>query len=379
MDSGSPVKIEGHVAAGFEPVREAFAENFAGDEVGASFAVHRRGRPLVDLWGGHRDAARTQPWRRDSLANLWSTSKGLAALCCAVLVDRGRLDYEAPVARYWPEFAAHGRERVTVAMLLSHQAGLSGLREPVAWLDFCDAARINARLLAQEPLFEPGSASGYHAVSFGPLVGELVRRVDGRSLGRVLREEVAGPLGADLHIGLPGSEHPRCAEMIPHPASEGPREFQNEVQRCALGNPGADPGVCNRPAWRSAEIPSVNGQGCATGIAAVYDALANGGARGDVRLLSSAVLARATETRIDGPDLVLPVRMQWASGFIRNVYRVIYGPNPEAFGHTGYGGSYGYADPEAGVGVGYAMNYMAANLLGDPRGIRLVRALHACL
>jgi CubicO group peptidase (beta-lactamase class C family) len=372
-------EIHGRVEPGFERVREAFAENFDGVEVGASFAVRRGERALVDLWGGFSDAARTRPWRRDTLANVWSTTKGISALVCALLVDRRALDYDAPVARLWPEFGARGRQRVTLAMLLSHQAGLSGPREPVTWLDFCDADAMNARLLAQDPLFEPGSASGYHAVTFGPLVGELVRRAAGRSLGRFLADEIAGPLGADFFIGLPEREEPRCAEAIGFPAGESAPRFSNEAQRCALGNPRPDPLIPNQRAWRAAEIPSVNGRASADGIARIYAALAAGGALGGVRLLSRATLSRATACQISGVDLVLPVPLEWGCGWIRNSLKVIYGPNPEAFGHTGWGGSFGYADPQAGIGVGYAMNRMGESILGDPRGIRLVRALHDCL
>ena len=373
-----PVTIHGHVAAGFEPVRAAFEKNFCDGEVGAAFAAVREGRTLVDLWAGQADRARTLPWQRHTLANIWSTTKGFAALCCAMLVDRGELDYDSAVAHYWPEFGAHGKERVTVAMLLSHQAGLSGPREPVDWLDYCDAGKINELLLAQEPLFEPGSASGYHATTFGPLVGELFRRAAGCSLGSFLRDEVAGPLAADVFIGLPEGEEPRVAEMIGYEVGATPVEFADDVQRCALANPAADPEISNERAWRAAEIPSVNAQASAAGIAKIYGTLANGGALDGVRLVSRETLAAATACRHAGVDRVLMLPFEWSCGFIRNVHKVLYGPNPEAFGHTGYGGSYGYADPERRIGVGYVMNKMGANLIGDMRGSSLMRALHAC-
>lgn len=375
-----PVKVHGRVADGFEPVQEAFAENFSGDEVGASFAAFRNGRTLVDIWAGYADRSETRPWERDTLGNVWSTTKGMTATCCAMLVDRGLLDYDATVASYWPEFGGRGREKVTLAMLLSHQAGMSGVREPLSsWLDFLDGERINRLLFEQEPLFEPGSASGYHAISYGTLVGELVRRVTGESLGNFLRREVCEPLGADFYIGLPESEDHRTAEMIGHPVGDTPMTSANEVQRAALANPPPDPEVPNQRAWRAGEIPSANGQASASGIARIYDALANGGEVDGVRLLSAATLDRARSCQIDEVDLVLPVQMFWGCGFILNNMKVIYGPNSEAFGHTGYGGAFGYADPVTGIGVGYVMNQMAASLLGDPRGIRLVRALHGCL
>jgi CubicO group peptidase (beta-lactamase class C family) len=374
-----PLEIHGRVEAGFEPVLGAFEANFSSGEVGAAFAVMRGERLLVDLWAGHADRARTAPWRRETLANVWSTTKGIASLCCAMLVERGALDYDAAVAHYWPEFDAHGKGRVTVGMLLSHQAGLSGPREPIGWLDYCDPAAVNELLLAQEPLFEPGSGSGYHASTFGPLVGELFRRVDGRSLGRFLREEVAGPLAADVFIGLPEREEHRVAEMIGYDLGEAQLEFADEVQRCALANPPPDPEISNQRAFRAAEIPSVNGQATAAGLARVYAALANGGELDGIRLLSPATISEATALRFSGVDQVFKFPFEWASGFIRNTHKLLYGPNPLAFGHTGYGGSYGYADPEAGIGVGYVMNQMGASLIGDARGANLVRALHACI
>jgi CubicO group peptidase (beta-lactamase class C family) len=374
----STPEIHGHVESGFEPVSDAFEQNFAEGEVGASFAVVREGRSLVELWAGHSDRARAAAWQRDTLANVWSTTKGITALCCAMLVERGKLDYDAAVAHYWPEFAAHGKEGVTVAMLLSHQAGLSGPREPIEWLDYCDIEAVNDLLLAQEPLFEPGSVSGYHASTFGPLVGGLFRRAAGQSVGDFLRDEIAGPLGADVFIGLPESEEYRVAEMLGYDLGAAQVEFANDVQRCALANPEADPEISNRRAWRSAEIPSVNGQASAAGIARIYGALANGGEANGMRLVSPETLAAATALRFKGTDRVFMLPFEWGAGFIRNAHKVLYGPNAQAFGHTGYGGSYGYADPDQRIGVGYVMNQMGASLVGDARGANLIRALHAC-
>jgi len=377
--------IQGRVAPGFEPVREAFEQNFSeGHELGASFAVERDGERLVDLWGGWCDAARARPWQPDSLITVYSTTKGIGALVCAVLVDRGALDYDAPVARYWPEFGGNGREAVSVAMLLSHQAGLSATREPVTEADFYEPARLLEMLLEQEPLFEPGTASGYHAITYGPLVGELVRRVCGRSLGSFLRSEICEPLGADFFIGLPEEEEPRVAELVSPPRSEVstilnlPKD-PNEVMRLALGNPRARAETPNTRAWRAAEIASVNGQGCARGLARIYGALAAGGTVDGVKVLSRETLERGTASQIAARDLVIPFPMDWACGWMRNYHGVIYGPNKDAFGHSGYGGSFGFADPNARVGVGYVMNRMAANMMGDPRSLRLVRALFQCL
>jgi len=374
----APVEIHGHVEAGFEAVRIAFDENFSDGELGASVSVTREGRTLVDLWAGYADRARTTSWQHDTLANVWSTTKGISSLCCAMLVDRGDLDYDELVAHYWPEFGAHGKQHVTVAMLLSHQAGLSGPREPVEWLDFCETERMNDLLLAQEPLFEPGSASGYHATTFGPLVDGLFQRVAGRSIGSFLRDEIAGPLAADFFIGLPESEEHRVAEMVGYDTDAFSVDFVDDVQRLALANPEADPEISNRRAWRAAEIPSVNGQANAAGIAKIYGALANGGESAGTRLLSPEALAKATSLRHKGVDRVFRLPFEWGAGFIRNVHKVLYGPNPNAFGHTGYGGSYGFADPERRIGVGYVMNQMGASLIGDTRGANLVRALYSC-
>jgi CubicO group peptidase (beta-lactamase class C family) len=374
----APIDIHGHIEAGFEAVRLAFEENFAGDEVGASIAVTCEGRTLVDLWAGHADRTNTAPWQRDTLANVWSTTKGISSLCCAMLVDRGMLEYDELVSHYWPEFGAHGKQDVTVAMLLSHQAGLSGPRKPVDWLDFCDTEGINDLLLAQEPLFEPGSVSGYHATTFGPLVDGLFQRAAGRSIGSFLRDEIAGPLAADFFIGLPESEEHRVAEMIGYDTGAFSVDFVNDVQRLALANPEADPEISNRRAWRAAEIPSVNGQASAAGIATIYGVLASGGESSGTRLLSPEALAKATSLRHKGVDQVFMLPFEWGAGFIRNVHKVLYGPNPNAFGHTGYGGSYGFADPERRLGVGYVMNQMGASLVGDTRGANLVRALYTC-
>lgn len=374
--------VHGSVAAGFEPVREAFQANFdAGQEIGAAFAVYRGEEVLVDLWGGHADRAATRPWAADTLGCVWSTTKGMAALCCAMLADRGLLDYEAPVARYWPEFAGSGRDGTTVGMLLSHQAGLSAPVAATEALDFCDNDLINARLLSQETLFPPGSASGYHALTFGPLVGELVRRIDGRTVGTFFREEVAEPLAADVHIGLPEAEDHRAAEMI-GPKRSGkaslPSSF-NDIQRLTFTNPAPPPEISNQRAWRAAEIAAAGGQASARGIARVYSALAAGGAVDGVRLLSAATISAASARRIFGDDLVLGVPVDWGSGFVRNSARVIYGPDPDAFGHSGYGGSCGCAAPQAGLGIGYVMNRMYPNLVGDPRAQGLIATVYSCL
>lgn len=370
--------VHGQVAEGFERVRDAFAANFAaGRETGASFAVAIDGRRVVDLWGGFADRAGTRPWQKDTLVNVWSTTKGLASLCIAILVDRGRLSYEQTVASVWPEFAAAGKEKLTIGELLSHQGGLSGATTTLATADFADHEAMAQLLAAQEPMFATGQ-SGYHAVTHGFLTGELVRRVTGRSLGRFFAEAVAGPLGADAWIGLPESEDFRVCEMIAAPAGTPQPLPRHPAARAALANPPIDADAPNQRWWRAAEIPSVNAQTNARALATIYGMLACGGEAAGRRYLSPETIAEATRTRVHGTDLVLGIPMRWAAGFARND-GAIYGPNRSAFGHSGWGGSFGCADGDARLSMGYAMNRMYANLRGDPRTLDLVAAVYACL
>ncbi len=370
--------IEGFVSPGFERVREAFAANFSeGREVGATFAVTRNGEPVVDLWGGFVDQQRTRPWQRDTLANVWSTTKGLASLCVAMLVDRGLVSYDQPMADIWPEFAASGKASLTVAEVLSHQGGLSGADTKLAASDFADHDAMAARLAAQTPLFDAGQ-SGYHAVTHGFLTGEIVRRTDGRTLGRFFAEELAGPLAADAWIGLPESDDARVAEMIPAPPGTPAPLPPHPAARAALANPPLDARLPNERWWRAAEIPSVNAQTNARAIARIYGMFACGGEIDGRRYLSRAAIEAATRLRVRGPDLVLGIPMRWAAGFSLND-GVTYGRNRNTFGHSGWGGSLGCTDPDAKLGIGYAMNQMYANLRGDPRSLALIEAVYDSL
>jgi CubicO group peptidase (beta-lactamase class C family) len=371
-------KIDGFVAPGWERVREAFALNFAaGREVGASFAVVRDGALVVELWGGFRDRARTRPWTRDTLVNVYSTTKGLAALCVALLVERGKLSYEQTVASVWPEFAAAGKRALTIAELLSHQAGLSGLREPIALTDYADHAKIARLLAAQRPFCAPGQ-SGYHAITHGFLAGELVRRATGKTLGAFFAEELARPLGADAWIGLPEAEDRRAAELIAPPEGPNLPPPEHPAARAALASPALEPEIPNQRWWRAAEIPAANGHATGAALARIYGMLARGGEQDGRRYLSRQTLAEATRTRVESTDLVLQVPMGWCAGWMLNGLG-IYGPNPRSFGHAGWGGSFGAADPDARLGFGYAMNQMYANLMGDPRSLALVEATYASL
>ena len=374
----SGAKIEGFVAPGWERVRDAFAANFdAGREVGASFAVVRDGTCVVDLWGGFRDAARSAPWTRDTLVNVWSTTKGLGSLCVALLVERGLLSYEQTVASVWPEFAANGKGALTIGQALSHQGGLSGVREPIVAADYADHAKIARLLAAQEPFFPPGQ-SGYHAITHGFLTGELVRRATGKTLGAFFRDEIATPLGVDAWIGLPEREDARVAEIVPPEGGPVMPPPSHPAVAAALGNPPLDPAAPNQRWWRACELPAANGQTNAAALARIYGMLARGGEQDGRRYLSRATLSEATRERISTTDLVLQVPMSWAAGWMRNELG-IYGDNPNTFAHAGWGGSFGAADPDAKLGFGYAMNQMFPNLMGDPRSLTLLEASYESL
>ncbi|MFF7091140.1 serine hydrolase domain-containing protein [Streptomyces rubradiris] len=381
--------IHGHCDPRFTAVRDAFEENFrTRGELGAAVAVTVAGRTVVDLWGGWADPARTRPWERDTVVNVWSTTKGVVALCAHLLADRGLLDLDAPVAAYWPEFAAEGKEKVLVRHLLSHRAGLPGLREPHSLEQLYDWDATTGRLAATAPWWEPGTRSGYHALTYGFLVGELIRRVSGLMPGAFLERELAGPLGVGFTVGLPAREAGRAAELVlapARPAAEQAAAFSalTPVARAALANPATGPAQANSAGWRAAEIPAANGHGTARAVAALYGVLAGRGAFGGRRFLSAGAAERVRESEGPGRDLVLGAAFEgeteiglglWLSG-----PRGLYGPNPRAFGHDGFGGSCGLADPEAGVSLGYVMNRMGHRLADDPRKTALVDALYRAL
>lgn len=373
-------EIHGTCAKSFERVRDAFAANFATlGEAGASAAVTYNGEPVVDLWAGHADAARTKPWTRDTLANVWSTTKGMGALVCGMLVERGLMSYEDKVSTHWPEFAAKGKGEITVGQMLSHQAGLCGPAVPTTSEEMCNHELMAERLAAQAPMWTPGSRSGYHALTVGILAGEVVRRASGKTIGTFFREEVAEPFGVDFHIGLPQSEDGRVAEMIPakKPGSIDPSTL-NASQMVALGNPAPDARVPNERFWRGAELSSANGQGTAAAIARVYGALAGDGTIEGKRLVKPETIREMTKLQIEGHDEVLNMPSRWGAGYILNVGG-LYGPNDEAFGHSGWGGSFGMADPKAGLAIAYVMNQMGGELAGDARANAIIAAAYASL
>ncbi|MFT3725567.1 MAG: serine hydrolase domain-containing protein [Hyphomonadaceae bacterium] len=375
------VSIEGTCASRFARVRDAFAANFSQHgEVGAAFSVVLDGEVVADLWGGSADKAGTSPWRRETLTNVWSTTKGVAALCFAMLVDRGKCRYEDPVARYWPEFAANGKERVTIAQMISHQAGLCGFAEPVTMQIIYDQPRAEALLAAQAPFWTPGEQSGYHAVTVGILNNALFRRIEGRTLAAFVREEISVPYGLDIFVGLPDAEAHRASEIIAPPtlSSTDANPVPSRAQQAALANPVLDPLWSNTRPWRLSPIPSVNGFANASSLAQLYGAMARGGELKGRRLLGPAAIATASTQLIEGPDAVLGLHARWAAGFLLNVHD-IYGDRPTAYGHSGWGGSFAFADPDRRLGVSYVMNAMGHNLVGDPRGMALIKAtLDSC-
>ncbi len=380
------VEVQGQVAAGFEAVRETFEKNWEGIEVGASFAVWHRGKAVVDLWGGYCDAAGEKPWHRDTLVNIYSTTKGLAAVALAVLVDEGLLDYDRLVVDYWPEFGANGKDRVTVAQLLSHQAGIPNVDSPLTIEDLYDWNKMVTLLARQKPYWEPGTAAGYHAVTWGYLAGELVTRITGQTLGQYFREKVALPLAADCYIGLPDSEFHRVADLLGpnrariQSAPSGTGVKLPELNAQVFSNPVIRPykDACS-PAWRRAEIAASNGHANARGIARVYAAMANGGELDGVRILGPAAIAKSTRQEVgDEVDQVVGSPMRRARGFMLNTLNA-YGPSPNAFGHAGAGGSTGFADPDNNLGIGYAMNQMHMDGLTMPRSSLLIESTYRCL
>ncbi|NGO09447.1 beta-lactamase family protein [Streptomyces sp. HC44] len=382
-------QVQGHCEARFGAVRTAFEENFRDrGELGAAVTVTLDGETVVDLWGGWADAARTRAWERNTLVNVWSTSKGPTALCAHILADRGLLDFDAPVAAYWPEFAAAGKESVLVRHLLSHRAGLSGPREPHSVEQFYDWELTTKRLAAMEPWWEPGTVSGYHAITYGHLVGEVVRRVSGLRPGAFLEREVTGPLGIDFTIGLPEKEAGRAAELVRAPAaaaSEQAAVFSQltPAALAALANPPVGATEANTPQWRAAEIPAANGHGTARAVAALYGIFAGHGSYDSHRILSPEAAERVREGQGACRDLVLGAGLasdtEAALGLWLSGPGGSYGPNPRAFGHDGFGGSCGLADPEAGVSLGYVMNRMGPHIADDPRKMALIDALYAAL
>ncbi|MFR0352271.1 serine hydrolase domain-containing protein [Streptomyces sediminimaris] len=386
--------IDGAVETGFEPVREAFEANFSerGD-IGAAVCVYRHGRPVVDLWGGVADPETGRPWTRDTLQLVYSATKGATTTAAHVLVQRGMLDLDAPVAAYWPEFAANGKADIPVRWLMSHRAGLITLDRPVPLHDALAWDPMVAALAAQRPLWKPGTAHGYHGRTWGWLVGEVIRRVSGRTPGRFLADEIAGPLGLDFFIGLPATERHRVSRMVYRqpefdpttvPAESVPEEFRELI--AAMGDPDSfsnrafavtDPAEIdfNSPEVQAAEIPASNGIGTARGLARMYAALI--GEVDGVRLFTPETLGSATEEQARGKDRVILLPSRFSCGYMLPTEDLPM-TGPSAFGHMGRGGSLAFADPEHGIAFGYVMNNIIEGA-EDLRASTLVEAVRRSL
>jgi CubicO group peptidase (beta-lactamase class C family) len=376
------VEIHGRCEDRFAPVREALARNFEQEgDVGASVAVTLGGELVVDLWGGHADEARTVPWERDTITNVWSTTKTMTALSALMLADRGAIDLRAPVVRYWPEFAACGKGAIEVRHLLGHTSGLSGWQEPITMETLCDWERTTALLAAQAPWWEPGSASGYHALTQGYLVGEVIRRATGQTVGRFFASEIAGPLGADFHIGLDPAAFVRVANVIPPPPLPLPPDEADPtgVAMRTFANPPLDATVAWTDAWRRAEIPAANGHGNARSVAIVQSVLACGGELGGRRFLSPEGCAAVFEEQGRGVDLVLGIPLRFGMGYGLSSPELPMGAGERVCFWGGWGGSLIVVDLDSRMTVAYVMNRMGEGTVGDTRGAGVVMAAYAAL
>ena len=394
-------RIQGFCTPEFSGVLEAFQRNFAaGQEVGASVCVRIAGKVAVDLWGGFMDEGRTQPWRDDTVSIVYSCTKGATALCAHLLAERGLLDYDAPVSRYWPEFARHGKEAVTVRMMLDHSAGVPALRDPVKPNGMYDWDYMVERLAAEQPFWPPGTRNGYHGLTFGWTVGELVRRISGKSLGQFFQDEIAQPLGIDFWIGLPEEIETPVAPIVRH---VWPKDKElTPFLKAMIGEPkslpslffvntgGYMPGGVNTREGHAAEIGAANGITNARGLSGMYAPLAAGGGK-FVSAGRLAEMSRVSMATHDDATLMIPTR--FALGFMksmdnrrRSAGARILGPHidsvllgEQAFGHVGAGGSIGFADPECGLAFAYTMNQMGPGLLLNERGQALVDAAYRAL
>ncbi len=378
---GAP-EVHGSCTERFEPVREALREQLAlGEELGVSIFVDLDGEPALDLWGGHRDPDRTLPWQHDTITNVWSSTKTVTSLATLMLVDRGLLDVHAPVADYWPEFAGGGKQGVLVRHLLSHTSGVSAWEQPVAVEDIYDRDTSCARLAAQAPWWEPGSASGYHALSMGHLLGEVIRRVTGKTLRQFVTEEIAGPLGADFRIGAREQDRSRIADLVappPLPFDLAALDPDSPMVRTLTG-PAPHAAVAGTSGWRGADIGAANGHGNARSVARMLSAIALDGEVDGVRLLSPKTIDLIFEEQANGVDLVLGLPLRWGIGFaLPQLDSVPYIPEGRICFWGGWGGSMIVMDLDRRMTVSYMMNRMGAGIIGSARTEVYLRAVYGC-
>ena len=375
------MEIHGECDPQFSKVKETFEKLYQEDrEIGSCFAVYKDGNPLVNLWGGFQDKDKTKPWQKDNLVTVYSTTKGVAAFCIALAMEKGLLKYEERVSTYWPEFSNNGKEDITIGMLMSHQAGICS-PETRNVEDYYNQSLMAEKLAGMTPIWEPGTASGYHSMTFGWLTSELILRVTGKSLGTFFREEVGDQHEIDFFIGLPESEDHRVAELVPFDIVRSENSEQQQIEltdaQKSQRNSAGTLDIQNTKAWRQAEIPSANGQGNAGGLAKLYSLIVP--EDNSLKLLKDDTVNQMTTMQIEGRDLVLAVQVRWGVGFILNKHKIIYGPVEGAFGHSGYGGSCAFGDPENKIGVSYVMNRMLDNFNADGRSIELINATYDCL
>ncbi len=364
---------EGFTTEQFAGVREVLdAQLTSGADVGASVCVHHRGEVVVDIWGGHTDTDRTKPWEADTITNVWSTTKTMTFLVALMLADRGELDLQAPVATYWPEFAANGKAGIEVRHVMSHTAGLSGFGERLQPEELADWERCTSVLAAQEPWWEPGTMPGYHAVTQGYLLGEVVRRITGDTIGTFFRREVAEPLGADFHIGLPESEESRVALVIPPPKPEPGAITASELAIRTFLSVRMGAKTPHHRWWRGAEIPAANGHGNARSVALVQSIIANRGETSGQRFLSSTTIERILDTQINGFDPVLGRESHMGMGYGLSNPSMPIGPRACYWG--GFGGSVVVMDLDAQLTVAYMMNKMELGSSSNARGIAVAMA-----
>jgi CubicO group peptidase (beta-lactamase class C family) len=384
---GRPTPVNGRLEPQFESILDAFQENYRNeDEVGSAVSVVVDGRTVLDLWGGWRDGAREREWQRDTLVCMMSVSKGITGMAFNILVDRGLVDVNAPVARYWPEFAQNGKESLPVRYILDHRAGLPIVAEKMWPGAIFDHQATCEALARQAPLWEPGTVAAYHIHTQGFLLGEIIRRVTGKTVGQFIRDEIARPLQADFHLGSM-SEHDqaRVAQVMPNMDARlfAAKEVEQDTLRSKafVQNPAeAWPVTLNSRIWREAEIASGNGHGNARGVARIYAAFACGGQLDGVRLSSPAAIEAMITEQHNITELMQDRPYHQGLGILLNTPEAVFmGPNPRAFGHHGIGGSIGFGDPDARIGFSYACNKMHAVGTNGPRAARLIKALYQCL
>ncbi len=383
LETGSSsIEVQGYCDPKFDKVRDVLAESIAsGADVGASVAVTLDGEMVIDLWGGYQDTGGQKSWQKDTIINVYSTTKTMSFVCALLLADRGELDFDANVAKYWPEFAQNGKSEVKVWHLMNHAAGLSGMDQPTTSDDMYDWEKMTAALAAQAPWWKPGTATAYHALTQGYLIGELVRRITGKSLGEYFRTEVAEPLDADFFIGVPESEFSRICDLIPPSGDTSSMTGAEEgsIADRTFKNPLGNALDSRTAAWRKAEIPAANGHGNARSVAKIHSILACKGEAQGIKLLSQKTAESVMIERIGGMDMALGMPVRYGLGFGINPHERILSPNENVCFWGGWGGSQALIDQDARMSFSYVMNRMHDGLMGDMRSYNLSQAVYSCL